>query len=44
MKNRKQMYSEEEVLTILHKRDIYKWEDHKEILSLTQWFEKFKKK
>lgn len=35
------MYSEEEVLTILHKRDMYKWEDHKEILSLTQWFKKF---
>ena len=36
-------YSEEEVLIILHKRDIYKWEEHQEILSLTQWFEQFKK-
>ena len=37
-------YSEEEVLTILHKRDIYKWEEHQEILSLNQWFELFKNK
>ena len=37
-------YSEEEVLTILHKRDMYKWEEHLEVLSLNKWFEQFKKK
>lgn len=37
-------YSEEEVLTILHKRDMYKWEEHLEVLSLNEWFEQFKKK
>lgn len=41
---KEQMYSEEEVLTILHKRDMYKWQDHQTILSLPQWFEKFIKK
>jgi len=38
------MYSEEEVLVILHKRDMYKWEDHTKILSMTQWFEQHKRK
>ena len=37
-------YSEEEVLTILHKRDMYKWEEHLEVLSLNEWFEQFKNK
>ena len=37
-------YSEEEVLVILHKRDMYEWEEENEILSVTDWFEQFKKK
>ena len=41
---KEQGYSEEEVLTILHKRDMYKWEEHLEVLSLNEWFNKFKKK
>ena len=32
-------YSEEELLVILHKRDMYKWEEHLEVLSLNEWFE-----
>ena len=40
----KNSYSEEEVLVILHKRDMYKWEEENEILSMIDWFEQFKKK
>ena len=37
-------YSEEEVLVILHKRDMYEWEKENEILSMINWFKQFKKK
>ena len=44
MEKQQQGYSEEELLVILHKRDMYEWEEENEILSVTDWFEQFKKK
>ncbi len=38
------MYSEEEVLELLHKSMIYTFEDDYQRTTTTKWFEQFKKK
>lgn len=40
----KQMYSEEEVLGLLHKRMIYTLGNDYQEITTTKWFQKFKKK